>query len=79
MSVALLNETYVARDNAVPPVAPRWFDCFDAVTIGHAQEQGDVIAFLGQKEIHQGVDRVIAVFPNDRVFSWHQLNERYAE
>jgi hypothetical protein len=39
----------------------------------------ETFAFLGEKNIHDGVDRVIAVFPDGRAFAWHQLNEKYSE
>jgi hypothetical protein len=29
---------------------------------------------LSEPEIHPGVDRVVAVFPDGRAFAWHQLN-----
>ena len=57
-----------------PLTAPGWFDCFDAVAIGEALEKGEAIAFLSQANIHPGVDRVVAVFPDGRAFAWHQLN-----
>ncbi len=79
MSLAMLTETYAPMDRAVPLVAPKWFDCFDAVEIGTAIETGDALAFLGQHEIHDGVDRVIAIFPDGRGYAWHQLNEKYED
>lgn len=79
MSLATLTETYEAYEGAVPLVGPGWFDCFDAVAIGQALEQGEALAFLGQKDVHDGVDRVIAVFPGGQAFVWHQLNEKYTE
>ena len=40
LSQAMLTETYVTYQGATPLVAPGWFDCFDAVTIGDAIESG---------------------------------------
>ena len=74
MTQAMLTETYQIYDGAVPLTAPGWFDCFDAVAIGAALEKGEAIAFLSEPEIHPGVDRVVAVFPDGRAFAWHQLN-----
>jgi hypothetical protein len=74
MSQAMLTETYKIYDNAVPNIAPGWFDCFDAEAIGAALEKGEAIAFLSEANIHPGVDRVVAVFPDGRAFAWHQLN-----
>lgn len=79
ISLAMLAETYQTYAGATPLTAPGWFDCFDALAIGAALEQGQAHAFLGQANIHEGVDRVIAVFPDGRAFAWHQLNEQYAE
>ncbi|WP_281983975.1 DUF6446 family protein [Thalassorhabdomicrobium marinisediminis] len=73
-SQAMLTETYVVAENAVPLTAPSWFDCFDAQEVGAALESGEAIAFLGQRNISYGVDRVIAVMPDRRGFAWHQLN-----
>ncbi|MDH2325507.1 DUF6446 family protein [Cereibacter sp. SYSU M97828] len=56
-----------------PLTAPGWFDCFDANAIGEALERGEATAFLSRAEIHPDVDRVLAVFPDGRVFAWHQL------
>ena len=76
LSQAMLTETYVTMDNAVPRVAPGWFDCFDAQAVGVAIEKGEALAFLSQRDIRVGVDRVIAVFPDGRAFAWHQPNEK---
>jgi hypothetical protein len=79
MSLAMLSETFEIYENATPLTAPGWFDCFDADQIGEALETGEAIAFLGEADIHDGVDRVVAIFPDGRGFTWHQLNEKYSE
>lgn len=79
LSQAHLVETYEAYKYATPLVAPGWFDCFDAVTIGRDLESGAAIAFLGRKGIDIVADRVIAVYPDGQAYAWHQLNEIYAE
>jgi len=79
MSVAALTETYEVYPDPTPLTAPGWFDCFDAEAIGTALEAGEAFAFLGQKNIHDGVDRVVAVFPDGRAYAWNQLNEKYSE
>lgn len=73
-SLAMLTETYVIYDAAVPLNAPTWFDCFDAAAIGAALASGEAIAFLGEKNALYGVDRVVAVMEDGRAFAWHQLN-----
>ena len=75
-SLAMLTETYELIE-AVPLEAPNWFHCFDADEIGLAIEEGRALTFLGQHEIKDGVDRVIAVLDDGRGFAWHQLNEKY--
>ncbi|WP_102109813.1 DUF6446 family protein [Oceaniglobus roseus] len=74
MSQAMLTETYEVYEDPVPLTAPGWFSCFDAGKIEAALETGEAIAFLGQRNIHYGVDRVIAVFGDGRAYAWHQLN-----
>ncbi len=60
--------------NPDPLTAPGWFDCFDAEAIGTAIKRGDATAYLSEREIHRGVDRLIAVFPDGRAYAWQQLN-----
>lgn len=76
MSLALLTETYDIIDAAEPRVGPGWFDCYDAASIGAALESGEAIGFLAQRDIHEGFDRVVAIFPDGRGFAWHQPNEK---
>ncbi len=78
-SIALLTETFEGYDDAEPLIAPGWFDCFDAVEIGEALETGEAVAFLSHKDITEGIDRVVAVFPDGRGYAWHQLNEKLQE
>lgn len=61
-------------ETPTPLTAPGWFDCFDAEAIGTALGEGTARAILGEREIEAGVDRVFALFPDGRVFGWHQLN-----
>ena len=77
MSSPTMQETYVAYPEPTPLNAPGWFDCFDAQEIGTDLEGGQAVAFLSEKNIHDGVDRVIAVYPDGRAFAWHQLNEKF--
>ncbi len=76
-SLAMMTETYAMIDDAVPGDAPGWFDCFDADRIGLALDEGRALAFLGQKDVRHGIDRVIAVLPDGRGFAWDQKNEEY--
>ncbi|MCH2165730.1 MAG: DUF6446 family protein [Marinovum sp.] len=73
-NLALLSETYEPYDHAVPRVAPGWFECFDATAIAAELESGGALAFLGQKNIHFGVDRVVAITEDGRGYVWHDFN-----
>jgi len=79
MSQSLLSETYVSYDAAVPLIGPGWFSCFDAKTIGADLESGVALPFLSQADVSNGVDRVVAVYPDGRAYIWHQLNDKFAE
>jgi hypothetical protein len=63
-----------AYEAPTPLVAPGWFECFDAAAIGAALEAGEARAVLSAREISDGVDRVLALFPDGRAYGWHQLN-----
>ncbi|KAB2883942.1 MAG: histidine kinase [Albidovulum sp.] len=75
MTLAMLSETYVAYEEPTPLIGPKWFSCFDAKALGADLEMGAALAFLSEKDIHPGVDRVVAVYPDGRAFAWHQPNE----
>ncbi|WP_415921337.1 DUF6446 family protein [Tateyamaria sp. SN6-1] len=75
LSLALLSETYVGLDALSPRNAPGWFDCFDAEAIGAEISAGTALTFLAQKNIHFGVDRVVAITEDGRGYVWHELND----
>ena len=79
MSIAMLTETYVTYEGAVPLIAPHWFVCFDAQAIGQDIEDGQAFAFLSERDIVDGIDRVVAVYGDGRAYAWHQLNEKYRD
>jgi hypothetical protein len=58
----------------VPLTAPGWFSCFDAAAIGAALERGEAAAWLAEPDRPWGIDRVLAAFPDGRVFVWPQIN-----
>lgn len=74
MSLGLLTENYEIYENAVPTVAPGWFECFDAKAVGAALESDETIPFLGTANIVYGFDRVVAIDGDGKGFVWHQLN-----
>ena len=77
-SLATLTEAYKVYDKATPLNAPSWFTCFDAGKITEALASGEAVAFLGQANVVPNtenieIDRVIAVFPDGRAYTWNQL------
>lgn len=72
---AELLATHVAIAGAVARTAPPWFHCFDAGAIGAALAAGTATAFLGQKNIHYGVDRIVAITDDGSGFAWNELND----
>jgi hypothetical protein len=75
LSIPLLSETYVGLEKASPRNAPKWFDCFDAAAIGAELAAGTAVIFLGQKNVHFGVDRIVAITDDGRGYIWHDLND----
>ena len=74
-SLAMLTETYVGLDRVVPRNAPEWFDCFDASAIAAELQAGTALAFLGEKNVAFGVDRIVAITDDGRGYIWHELND----
>lgn len=72
---ATLAERHVEIAAPPPRNAPYWFDCFDAEAIAAEIEEGRARTYLGQKNIHYGVDRVVAITDDGRGFVWHELND----
>jgi len=75
MGHAMLTETYQLIESAVPRNAPGWFDCFDAAALGAELQAGTALAFMGQKNVRYGVDRIVAITEDGRGYIWHELNE----
>ena len=75
LSISLLSETYVGLEKASPRNAPQWFDCFNAAAIGAELAAGTAVPFLGQKNVHFGVDRIVAITDDGRGYIWHDLND----
>ena len=75
LSLAMLTETFTVYEQATPLNGPGWFGCYNAATIGADLEQGAAVAFLSEHDIHPGVDRVVAVYPDGRAYVWQQLND----
>lgn len=62
-----------------PLVPPGWFECFDAGRLTADIEQGRATAYLAAREEADGVNRIVAVYPDGRAYMWRQLNEKYAD
>ncbi len=73
-SLPMLTETYSMVDGAEPRNAPDWFDCFDAPALAAEIKAGTALTFLGAKNIHYGVDRIVAITEDGRGYVWHDLN-----
>lgn len=67
-------EAPVAAD-PTPLVAPDWFDCFDAETLHKALEAGEATAYVAAPEEFDGVDRIVARYPDGRAFEWRQISD----
>ncbi|WP_170569448.1 DUF6446 family protein [Ruegeria atlantica] len=67
-------ETFQSVENPEPLTAPGWFDCYDALAIAEALKSGRAQAFMGTKNIHYGVDRIVTVTTDGKGFVWHALN-----
>lgn len=65
---------YQLVENSEPLTAPGWFDCYDAVGIADALTTGQAQAFMGVKNVHYGVDRIVAVTKDGKGYVWHALN-----
>jgi hypothetical protein len=74
-SLAMLTETYQPFERPIPRNAPEWFDCFDAAAIADELKTGTALAFLGEKNVDFGVDRIVAITEDGRGYIWHELND----
>ena len=70
-AAARLYQVSDARD---PRNAPGWFGCFDATAIGEALRAGRATAFISEKNINFGVDRIVAITEDGHGYVWHELN-----
>jgi len=78
-SFGLLTETFETAEPTTPQRIPGGLACFDAEQLAEDLQIGNAIAFWGERNITQGVDRVVAVYDDGRAFVWHQSNENNAE
>lgn len=71
---APLPGTPTAPEFASPTVAPGWFECFDADSVGADLEAGRALPVLAQADVEYGIDRIAAIYPDGRGVAWHQIN-----
>ena len=64
-------------EKPTPLTAPFWFKCFNAERITKDLLDGKASAFLFKKEEFDGIDNVIAVYPDGTSYRWRQLNTKY--
>ncbi len=74
-TLEVLSATYVDAGEVIPRNAPGWFECFDAAALAQELKAGTARAYLGQKNIRYGVDRIVAVTDDGRGYIWHELND----
>ncbi|TNJ41982.1 DUF6446 family protein [Phaeobacter sp. B1627] len=67
-------QLYQLSDAQDPRNAPGWFGCFDATAIGQALQDGQATAFISEKNIDFGVDRIVAITRDGHGYVWHELN-----
>ncbi|MFA3916023.1 DUF6446 family protein [Ruegeria hyattellae] len=75
LSLDELSATYRAVEGAEPLTAPGWFACFDGLVLAAALEDGTARSYLATKNIHYGVDRVVAITDDGQGYAWHVLND----
>ena len=68
-------ERFAAVPDVVPRNAPGWFDCFDAEAIAAELAAGTARTYLGAKNVHYGVDRIVAITDDGRGYAWQELND----
>ena len=64
-------------EKPTPLTAPFWFKCFNAERITKDLEDGKASAFLSKREEFDGIDNVVAIYPDGRSYRWRQLNSKY--
>lgn len=71
-SMGLLTESYVVAEDVAPTNPVSSLPCFDADTVKNAIEQGQAVAFVGERDVWPGVDRLVAVYLDGRAVAWNQ-------
>ena len=72
-------ENFPIFESARPLSAPFWFRCFDSKELQLALDKGSAKAFLAMENEKDGIDRIVAIYPNGDGFQWRQLNSKYVD
>lgn len=72
LSMGLLTESYQVTEDVAPTNPVSSLPCFDADEVKTAVAQGQAVAFVGERDVWPGVDRVVAVYVDGRAVAWNQ-------
>jgi len=67
-----------AASQGEPLVAPGWFDCFDAKRLSQDVQNGAAVVITLGASNFEGVDDMMALYPDGRGYIWRQLQAAYA-
>lgn len=76
LEAALAASSY---PDPTPLNPPPWFECFQSVRLIADIASGEARAVLGARNVGEGVDLVLAVYPDGRAYAWRQLNETWRD
>jgi hypothetical protein len=63
--------------DAAPLNPPFWFRCFESGGLTEDLDAGRASAYAVARDVPDGFDLMLAVYPDGRAFLWRQLNERF--
>lgn len=72
LSMGLLTESYEVTEDVTPTNPVSSLPCFDAKNVVAAITDGEAVAFVGERDVWPGVDRVVAVYQDGRAVAWNQ-------
>ncbi len=76
LSMGLLTESYEVTEDVAPTNPVSSLPCFDADEVKAAVSSGEAVAFVGERDVWPGVDRVVAVYLDGRAVAWNQRRAR---
>lgn len=78
-TVARIAADHLVVPDAEPLVAPEWFDCFNAKQITRDIAAGKARAYMMGSSAFDGVDELIAIYPDGRGFVWRELQPQFQQ